>query len=130
MKTTIKYLKMPENLLGMQISNFRYANMDFFKTPHIQIRFMGKNPVFKYEFLVLFSHPCRLQLRDGEELHRRRRRGEGSRLPTFGPMSGGEGCLGLGRSSDSPKLICPKPNSISPFLSAINGYEEKKYTLA
>ena len=49
---------MPENLLGMQISNFRYANMDFFKTPHIQIRFLGENPVFKYEFLVLFSHPC------------------------------------------------------------------------
>ena len=50
---------MPENLLGMQISNFRYANMDFFKTPHIQIRFLGENPVFKYEFLVLFSHPWR-----------------------------------------------------------------------
>ena len=49
---------MPENLLGMQISNFRYANMDFFKTPHIQIKFLGKNPVFKYEFLVHFSHPC------------------------------------------------------------------------
>ena len=27
-------------ILGMQISNFRYANMDFFKTPHIQIRFL------------------------------------------------------------------------------------------
>ena len=49
---------MPENLLGMQISNCRYANMDFFKTPHIQIRFLGKDPVFKYVFLVLFSHPC------------------------------------------------------------------------
>ena len=24
-------------ILGMQIWNFRYANMDFFKTPHIQI---------------------------------------------------------------------------------------------
>ena len=46
----------------MQILNFRYANMDFFKTPHIQIRFLGKNPVFKYEFLVLFSHPCNLFL--------------------------------------------------------------------
>ena len=49
---------MPENLLGMQISNFRYANMDFFKTPHIQIRFLGKKTVFKYELLVRFSHPC------------------------------------------------------------------------
>ena len=45
-------------ILGMQIWNFRYANMDFFKTPHIQIWFLGKDPVFKYEFLVLFSHPC------------------------------------------------------------------------
>ena len=53
---------MPENLLGMQISNFRYANMDFFKTTHIQIRFLGNNPVFKYEFLVLFSHPCFIPL--------------------------------------------------------------------
>ena len=26
--------------------------------PHIQIRFLGKKPVFRYEFLVLFSHPC------------------------------------------------------------------------
>ena len=44
-------------ILGMQIWNFRYANMDFFKTPHIQIWFLGKDPVFKFEFLVLFSHP-------------------------------------------------------------------------
>ena len=42
----------------MQIWNFRYANVDFFKTPHIQIWFLGKDPVFKFEFLVLFSHPC------------------------------------------------------------------------
>ena len=49
---------MPENLIGIQIWNFRYANMDFFKTPHIQIRFLGKDPVFKYEFLVLFIYPC------------------------------------------------------------------------
>ena len=48
---------MPQNLIGMQILNFRYANVDFFKTPHIQIRFLGKDPVFKYEFLVLFIHP-------------------------------------------------------------------------
>ena len=41
----------------MQILNFRYANVDFFKTPHIQIRFLGKDPVFKYEFLVLFIYP-------------------------------------------------------------------------
>ena len=46
-------------ILGMQIWNFRYANMDFYKTSHIQIWFLGKDPVFKYEFLVLFSHPCR-----------------------------------------------------------------------
>ena len=39
-------------ILGMQIWNFRYANMDFFKTPHIQIWFPGKDPVFKYDFLV------------------------------------------------------------------------------
>ena len=32
--------------------------MDFFKTPDIQIWFLGKDPVFKYKFLVLFSHPC------------------------------------------------------------------------
>ena len=45
-------------ILGMQIWNFRYAIMDFFKTPHIQLWFLGKDPVFKYELLVLFSHPC------------------------------------------------------------------------
>ena len=45
-------------ILGMQIWNFRYANMDFYKTSHIQIWFLGKDPVFEYEFLVLFSHPC------------------------------------------------------------------------
>jgi len=52
------------NLLSMQISNFWYAEITFlvckyvfFKTPHIQIRFLGKDPVFKYDFLVLFSHP-------------------------------------------------------------------------
>ena len=39
--------------------NFRYANADFFKTPHIQIRFLGKDPIFKYEFLALFIYPCR-----------------------------------------------------------------------
>ena len=49
---------MPETLLGMQISHIRYANMDFFKTPHIQIQILGKDPVFKYEFLVLFIYPC------------------------------------------------------------------------
>ena len=53
MKTTIKNLKISENLLGMQISNFRYANMDFFKTPHIQIIFLGKEPEFKYELEVV-----------------------------------------------------------------------------
>ena len=57
MYTTVKNLNMPENLLGMQISNFRYANMDFSTTPHIQIRFLGKDPVFKYEFLLLFIYP-------------------------------------------------------------------------
>ena len=55
--TTLKNLNMSENWLGMQISNFRYANMDFFKTPHIQIRFLWKDPVFKYEFLWLFIYP-------------------------------------------------------------------------
>ena len=49
---------MPENLLCMQLSHIRYANMDFFKTPHIQIQLLGKDPVFKYEFLVLFIYPC------------------------------------------------------------------------
>ena len=49
---------MPENLLSMQISHIRYTNMDFFKTPHIQIQLLGKDPVFKYEFLVLFIYPC------------------------------------------------------------------------
>ena len=34
----------------------------FFKTPHIQIKFLGKDPVFKYDFLVLFSHPCKFTL--------------------------------------------------------------------
>ena len=42
----------------MQILNFWYANSDFFKTPHIQIRSLGKDPVFKYEFLVLFLYQC------------------------------------------------------------------------
>ena len=56
--TTLKNLNMSENWLGMQISNFRYANMDFFKTPHIQIRFLWKDPVFKYELLWLFIYPC------------------------------------------------------------------------
>ena len=37
--------------------NFRYANMDFFKTPHIQIRFLWKDPVFKYEYLEIFIYP-------------------------------------------------------------------------
>ena len=62
MYTTIKRSKYAVvcrcRILGVQIGNFRYANMDFFKTPHIQIWFLGKDPVFKYEFLVLFSHPC------------------------------------------------------------------------
>ena len=49
---------MPENLLCMQLSHIRYANIDFFKTPHIQIQLLGKDPVFKYEFLVLFIYPC------------------------------------------------------------------------
>ena len=43
--------------LGMQISKFRYADMDFFKTPRIQIWFLGKDLVFKYEFLVPFIYP-------------------------------------------------------------------------
>ena len=53
---------MPENLLSMQISHIRYTNMDFFKTPHIQIQLLGKDPVFKYEFLVLFIYPCCAQV--------------------------------------------------------------------
>ena len=53
---------MPENLLCMQLSHIRYANMDFFKTPHIQIQLLGKDPVFKYEFLVLFIYPCKHQI--------------------------------------------------------------------
>ena len=61
MYTTIKRSKYAVvcrcRILGMQIWNFRYANMDFFKTPHIQIWFLGKDTVFKYEFMVLFSHP-------------------------------------------------------------------------
>ena len=52
---------MPENLLSMQISHIRYTNMDFFKTPHIQIQLLGKDPVFKYEFLVLFIYPWFLE---------------------------------------------------------------------
>ena len=44
-------------ILGMQIWNFRYANMDFFKTPHIQIWFLGKDLVFKYESLSTFICP-------------------------------------------------------------------------
>ena len=63
---------MPENLLCMQLSHIRYANMDFFKTPHIQIQLLGKDPVFKYEFLVLFIYPW-----IGEE----GRRGEKSEAP-------------------------------------------------
>ena len=50
---------MLENLLGMQISNFRYANMDFFKRLIFKYNFWEKDPVFKYEFPVLFSHPWR-----------------------------------------------------------------------
>ena len=41
----------------IQILNFRYANMDFFQTPHIQIRFLWKDPVFKYEYLEIFIYP-------------------------------------------------------------------------
>ena len=44
----------------MQISHIRYTNMDFFKTPHIQIQLLGKDPVFKYEFLVLFIYPWKI----------------------------------------------------------------------
>ena len=44
--------------------------MDFFKTPHILIRFLWKNPVFKYEFQWLFNHPCKTLLG-----HRARRYG-------------------------------------------------------
>ena len=47
--------------LGMQISKFRYADMDFFKTPRIQIWFLGKDLVFKYEFLVPSIYPCNYQ---------------------------------------------------------------------
>ena len=54
---------MPENLLCMQLSHIRYANMDFFKTPHIQIQLLGKDPVFKYEFLVLFIYPWEHDIR-------------------------------------------------------------------
>ena len=64
---------MPQNLIGMQILNFRYANVDFFKTTHIQIRFLGKDPVFKYEFLVHFIYPCDIVLQvasDKEEAAR------------------------------------------------------------
>ena len=63
--------------LGMQISNFRYAKTDFLEMAHIQIWFLGNNPVFKYEFLVLFSHPCAISFwdfkthRDGHNLHHR-----------------------------------------------------------
>ena len=46
----------------MQISNFMVCKYVVFKTPHIQIRFQGKDSIFKYEFLVLFSHPCVLLL--------------------------------------------------------------------
>ena len=49
---------MPKNQLGMQISYFRYADMDFFKMPHIQIRYLGKDPVFEYDCFVLFIDPC------------------------------------------------------------------------
>ena len=49
---------MPENLLSMQISHIRYTNMDFFKTPHIQIQLLGKDQAFKYELFVLFIYPC------------------------------------------------------------------------
>ena len=52
------YLVCRYQILGMQISNFRVCKYVVFKTPHIQIRFQGKDPIFKYEFLVLFSHPC------------------------------------------------------------------------
>ena len=62
---TIKKIKLCLNIdlvcrnrtLGMQISKFRYANMDFFKTPRIQIWFLGKDLVFKYEFLVPSIYP-------------------------------------------------------------------------
>ena len=53
---------MPKNQLGMQISYFRYADMDFFKMPHIQIRYLGKDPVFKYDCFVLFIDPCKMQI--------------------------------------------------------------------
>ena len=43
--------------LCMQILNSRYANRDFFKTPHIQIWFLGKDLVFKYESLSTFICP-------------------------------------------------------------------------
>ena len=43
--------------LCMQILNSMYANRDFFKTPHIQIWFLGKDLVFKYESLSTFICP-------------------------------------------------------------------------
>jgi len=38
-------------ILGMQIWTFS-------KTSHIQKQFLERDPVFKYEFLVLFIYPC------------------------------------------------------------------------
>ena len=37
-----------KNWRGTQILKFRYANTFFFKTPHIQIRFLRRDPVYKY----------------------------------------------------------------------------------
>ena len=52
-----KIESMAEDWLGMQILNFRYANMDFFKTPHIWIQFLGKDHICKYELLATFIYP-------------------------------------------------------------------------
>ena len=61
MYTSIKKIKMclkiylvcRYRILGMQIWTFS-------KTPHIQKQFLERDPVFKYEFLVLFIYPCNL----------------------------------------------------------------------
>ena len=103
--------------LGMQVSSFRYANMDFFETPHIQIRFLWKDPVFKYEFLVLFIYPwSRNQLlsKKSHDEDFSKERGQGDsvfRTPEEDGDLRGRGEVKLKENYHTADSFLPNPNS-------------------
>ena len=70
-----KIESMSEDWLGMQILNFRYANMDFFKTPHLNTIFgRKKNRYANMNFLGLLftpaAHVCNVNLEKCRYLHK------------------------------------------------------------